>query len=94
MTTDTTKQKRKLDSKQNTSPKRRKVQANGKAQPKAKKPKRVVAADSLSWRSVEIPELFDDAEGFFGLEEVEGVDVIRDGGMVKFVSALPLLDVQ
>lgn len=94
MTTDTTKQKRKLDSKQNTSPKRRKVQANGKAQPKAKKPKRVVAADSLSWRSVEIPELFDDAEGFFGLEEVEGVDVIRDGGMVKFVSALPLLDGQ
>ncbi|KAH8840858.1 ATP-dependent RNA helicase [Pyricularia oryzae] len=89
MTTDTTKQKRKLDSKQNTSPKRRKVQANGKAQPKAKKPKRVVAADSLSWRSVEIPELFDDAEGFFGLEEVEGVDVIRDGGMVKFVTAAP-----
>ncbi|KAI6375407.1 ATP-dependent RNA helicase [Pyricularia grisea] len=89
MTTDITKQKRKLDSKQNTSPKRRKVQANGKAQPKAKRPKRVVPADSLSWRSVDIPELFDDAEGFFGLEEVEGVDVIRDGGMVKFVTSAP-----
>jgi hypothetical protein len=30
--------------------------------------------------------MFDDAEGFFGLEEVEGVDVVREGDVVKFVS--------
>jgi ATP-dependent RNA helicase DDX24/MAK5 len=30
--------------------------------------------------------MFDDAEGFYGLEEVEGVDVVRDGDTVKFVS--------
>lgn len=50
-------------------------------------PKRVVAASSLPWKSVDIPEMFDDAEGFFGLEEVTGVDVVRNGNNVKFVAA-------
>ena len=31
--------------------------------------------------------MFDDAEGFFGLEEIDGVDVVYEGDMVKFVSA-------
>jgi hypothetical protein len=30
--------------------------------------------------------MFEDAEGFFGLEEVEGVEVVREGDVVKFVS--------
>lgn len=55
---------------------------------KASKKRRTVAADALQWKSVEIPEMFDDAEGFFGLEEVTGVDVVRDGDMVKFVTAV------
>ncbi|KAJ4393566.1 ATP-dependent RNA helicase [Gnomoniopsis smithogilvyi] len=55
---------------------------------KSLKKRRTVAADSLKWKSVEIPEMFDDAEGFFGLEEVTGVDVVRDGNMVKFVTAV------
>lgn len=55
---------------------------------KLSKKRRTVAADSLKWKSVEIPEMFDDAEGFFGLEEVTGVDVVRDGDMVKFVTAV------
>lgn len=55
---------------------------------KLAKKRRTVAADSLKWKSVEIPEMFDDAEGFFGLEEVTGVDVVRDGNMVKFVTAV------
>lgn len=53
----------------------------------AAKPKRVVAAGSLPWKTVDIPEMFDDAEGFFGLEEVTGVDVVRNGNTVKFVAA-------
>lgn len=50
--------------------------------------KRVTDVDSLAWKSVDVPEMFDDAEGFFGLEEVEGVDIVREGNSVKFVSAL------
>jgi len=47
--------------------------------------KRPVALDALPWNEVEMPDMFEDAEGFFGLEEVEGVEVIREGGTVKFV---------
>lgn len=51
--------------------------------------KRQVAADALPWNEVEMPELFDDAEGFFGLDEVEGVEIVREGGTVKFITAVP-----
>ena len=51
------------------------------------KPKRAVEVNALPWRSVEVPEMFDDAEGFFGLEEIEGVDVVRTGGTVQFVGS-------
>ncbi|KAG9230105.1 P-loop containing nucleoside triphosphate hydrolase protein [Amylocarpus encephaloides] len=46
-----------------------------------------VAVDALPWNEVKLPEMFDDAEGFFGLEEVEGVEVVREGTNLKFVSA-------
>ncbi len=46
-----------------------------------------VALDALPWNEVEMPEMFDDAEGFFGLEEVDDVEVIREGNTVKFVAA-------
>lgn len=51
----------------------------------AKVEKRVVALDALPWNEVEMPDMFEDAEGFFGLEEVEGVEVIREGDTLKFV---------
>jgi ATP-dependent RNA helicase DDX24/MAK5 len=51
----------------------------------AKSGKRSVALDALPWNEVEMPDMFEDAEGFFGLEEVEGVEVIREGDTVKFV---------
>lgn len=47
--------------------------------------KQKVALDSLPWNEVEMPDMFEDAEGFFGLEEVEGVEVIREGNTVQFV---------
>lgn len=50
-------------------------------------PKRQVAADSLPWNEVAMPDMFEDAEGFFGLEEVDGVDVVREGNIVKFVTS-------
>lgn len=63
------------------SKKRRKLQqaaSGGKA-------KKRVDVNSLQWRTVDVPEMFDDAEGFFGLEEIDGVDIIRDGDTVQFV---------
>jgi ATP-dependent RNA helicase DDX24/MAK5 len=57
--------------------------------PKAKR--RAVAADNLSWRTVEVTGKLDDAEGFYGLEEVEDVEVFRgEDGQVQFVSAYGL----
>lgn len=60
----------------NTNAKRQKTNAT----------KRVTSVDALTWKSVDVPEMFDDAEGFYGLEEVEGVDIVREGNTVKFVS--------
>ncbi|KXX76962.1 ATP-dependent RNA helicase mak-5 [Madurella mycetomatis] len=48
--------------------------------------KRITSVHALAWKSVDVPEMFDDAEGFYGLEEVEGVDIVREGNTVKFVS--------
>jgi ATP-dependent RNA helicase DDX24/MAK5 len=44
-----------------------------------------VALNRLPWNEVKVPEMFEDAEGFFGLEEVDDVEVVRDGNTVKFV---------
>ncbi|KAK2627783.1 hypothetical protein QTJ16_002429 [Diplocarpon rosae] len=49
--------------------------------------KRPVALDALPWNDVKIPDMYDDAEGFYGLEEIEGVEVVREGNTVKFVRA-------
>jgi ATP-dependent RNA helicase DDX24/MAK5 len=59
-----------------TKPKRQKSNAG----------KRVTGVNSLQWKTVDVPEMFDDAEGFYGLEEVEGVEIVRDGDIVRFVS--------
>lgn len=45
-----------------------------------------MSVDSLPWKKVEVPEMLDDAEGFYGLEEVEGVEVVRHGDKIEFVS--------
>jgi ATP-dependent RNA helicase DDX24/MAK5 len=47
--------------------------------------KRPVKLDGLLWNAVQLPDMFEDAEGFFGLEEIEGVDIVREGDTVKFV---------
>ena len=65
---------------------RKRAKLGHKAKPAATKPKRVVAVDDLPWKTVDVPEMHDDAEGFFGLEEVEGVDIVRVGDKIQFVS--------
>ncbi|RFU30599.1 hypothetical protein B7463_g5754, partial [Scytalidium lignicola] len=55
-----------------------------------KKPvqKRAVPLDELPWNEAKLPDMFDDAEGFFGLEEVDGVEIVKEGGAVKFLSVV------
>ncbi|RYO97131.1 hypothetical protein DL765_011300 [Monosporascus sp. GIB2] len=42
----------------------------------SKKVKRPASADSLRWRKAKLPDMYNDAEGFYGLEEVDDVEVI------------------
>ncbi|GFG09105.1 ATP-dependent RNA helicase mak5 [Aspergillus udagawae] len=46
----------------------------------------IVGADELNWKEVPLPDRLEDAGGFFGLEEIEGVDIVRGSGNgeVKF----------
>ncbi|MCJ1463888.1 ATP-dependent RNA helicase [Pseudocyphellaria aurata] len=42
-----------------------------------------VSLDALSWTEVPLPDRFEDAEGFFGLEEIENVEVVRNADLGK-----------
>ncbi len=63
------------------SKKRQKIEKSAKPTIK----KRPVAVDELPWNEVQMPDLLDDAEGFYGLEEVEDVEILRSGDKVQFV---------
>ena len=39
-----------------------------------------VSVDDLDWKGVPLPDRFEDAGGFLGLEEIDGVDVVRPEG--------------
>ncbi|KAK2841577.1 hypothetical protein FQN49_006123, partial [Arthroderma sp. PD_2] len=49
----------------------------------------VVNIDALNWQTVEPPDILEDAEGFYGLEEIEGVDIVRpaEGTQMKFMAS-------
>ncbi|TKA26777.1 hypothetical protein B0A50_04223 [Salinomyces thailandicus] len=50
----------------------------------AKKAKTARRVDELAWKDVSMPDRMDDYEGFFGLEEVDDVDVLKDDTTGKF----------
>ena len=60
--------------------KRRKVDAVSKLA------NRVFNPDQLDWKPVALPDGLQDAEGFYGLEEIEDVDIVPSHGQgdVKF----------
>ena len=62
--------------------KKRRSAAGKKQPPKTKVASGVsvanLTADELAWKEVIPPDRLDDAEGFFGLEENDDVDVVRD----------------
>lgn len=40
----------------------------------------VAGVEDLNWKEVALPDRMEDAGGFFGLEEIDGVDVIKTEG--------------
>ncbi|KAK6354989.1 ATP-dependent RNA helicase [Orbilia brochopaga] len=73
--------------------KRRKIASSGptksarKATVHGAKCWRTVSADSLGWRKVEMPDRLDDVEGFFGLEEIDDIQVVNNNGILEFKAA-------
>ena len=55
----------------------------------AKKPRTAARLDNLKWKNVSMPDRMDDYEGFFGLEEVDDVEVMRDEatGMIRYLAS-------
>ncbi|KAM0816903.1 putative ATP-dependent RNA helicase [Seiridium cardinale] len=60
----------------NSSSKKQKVRSQSKKP--AKKARRTVGIDSLRWRTSKLPDMLNDAEGFYGLEEVEDVEIVKN----------------
>ncbi|KAL1596816.1 ATP-dependent RNA helicase [Nothophoma quercina] len=46
--------------------------------PATKKQKRKVQLHDLGWKTVDMPDRLEDTEGFYGLEEIDDVDIVRD----------------
>ena len=46
----------------------------------------LVDIDELNWQEVALPDRLEDAGGFLGLEEIDGVDIVRQqgNGQVQF----------
>lgn len=56
--------------------KKQKIEADASIRHDAK-PK-LVTLEALPWNQVNLPDRLEDAEGFFGLEEISDVEVVRD----------------
>lgn len=57
------------------------------AQPKKRSKNGILASESeLKWKAVDIPDTLGDFGGFYGLEEIDGVDVKVIDGKVQFVA--------
>ncbi|KAJ4331577.1 ATP-dependent RNA helicase [Ascochyta clinopodiicola] len=46
--------------------------------PATKKQKRRVQLNDLGWKTVSMPDRLEDTEGFYGLEEIDDVDIVKD----------------
>ncbi|KAI9712815.1 MAG: ATP-dependent RNA helicase [Bogoriella megaspora] len=64
--------------------------------PPNRDPKQNIKIEDLNWSSVELPDRMDDYEGFFGLEEVEGVDIVKNtnDGRLSYRMTAPSMSVK
>ncbi|KNG50795.1 atp-dependent rna helicase mak5 [Stemphylium lycopersici] len=58
--------------------KRQKVEPFPKPLPQSTKPKRKVQLNELGWKTVSMPDRLEDTEGFYGLEEIDDVTIVKD----------------
>lgn len=58
--------------------KRQKVEDFAKPLPVTAKPRRRVQLDELGWKTVSMPDRLEDTEGFYGLEEIDDVAIVKD----------------
>lgn len=63
--------------------KRRKIDSDKNATSQPVSGLRTRTLDALPWTEVPLLDKLDDAEGFLGLEEIEGVEVVKDGSLGK-----------
>jgi hypothetical protein len=89
MAPDQKKRKRPVPSSSQRSKKRQRISPAATTNSPSNVTKLSVALDALPWNKVEMPDMFEDAEGFYGLEEVEDVEVVREGNRIQFVRAFP-----
>ena len=66
--------------------KKQKSKPISKAKELTRPNRNVVALNQLPWEEVTLPDRFGDAEGFFGLEEIDGVEILKDAvkGTVQY----------
>ena len=43
-----------------------------------------VEINDLAWKEVSLPDTLEDVEGFFGLEEIDDVEIVRDGDGMQY----------
>ena len=89
-------QKRGLEDLAHSSRKKRKAESNvSKIKEGSQLGANHVSLDQLRWKSVSLPDRFEDAEGFFGLEEVDDVDVTKDtiNGKVRYRVGKRILEI-
>ena len=60
-----------------TKSRKRKRVEESQSQKKRKSPK-PAGVNALPWKEVPLPDNLDDAQGFFGLEEISDVELVRD----------------
>ncbi|KAJ4349363.1 ATP-dependent RNA helicase [Didymosphaeria variabile] len=51
---------------------------------KTSAPRRKIGINDLSWKAVSMPDRLEDFEGFYGLEEIDDVDVVKEGATLRF----------
>lgn len=75
--------KRSRDNKSQTSRKRQRANPAERLSDQPGGPGKVMTLDALPWAEVSLPEGFGDGEGFFGLEEISDVELVRDSKIGK-----------
>ena len=87
--------KRNLPSKVAAMKERKRRKIDGSSEPPPSKTasnapkKRAVRLDELQWNEVQMPDRINDFEGFFGLEEIDDVEVVKDDATGKVFFQAP-----